>query len=528
MKVREVDYLALLTAVICIGLGVASHNALNPDGVSYLDLATRLRDGDWQHFVQGYWSPLYPLIIALAATITGRDGPELIGLVHVVNTLIALFGVAVVWWAARRSGSPLFGRTAFAAFLVCSAEAPRLEAVTPDLLLVAIVALIGGEQIFFRGSRWIRLGVWMGLAFLVKTSMWPWLLAALIVRLAAARSAERHLEVAKSAAVGVLVMALWVIPLSVKSGAPTLGSAARLNACWYMRECDSRSPDTHSGEHRSYQQVTLGSSVATATRLSDTPWTYAPWSDPTAWAEGIITARRVTPDLGQHALYGAKELALVIGIWMPHIWLGLLLPIAFLTRRSGALRELRREQADAGVVMALGIFGVLQFVPVHVEPRLVAPFVLLFTLGALAWLTGAAGPLAKVHGSRGLVLVLSCLGFVAALPRAAIHGRDQWDVAVHTAERATMIANAQGGPPAGNGSPRRIAVIGEVFPLLSEIFRLGRTVDVQLFRPSVPDILTWPPGDQQALLNWLGAQGVAEAWLSKSGGAFTILPVQAP
>ena len=41
MKLREVDWLALLMIAVCILLGVASHNALNPDGVSYLDLAAR-------------------------------------------------------------------------------------------------------------------------------------------------------------------------------------------------------------------------------------------------------------------------------------------------------------------------------------------------------------------------------------------------------------------------------------------------------------------------------------------------------
>ena len=95
MKLREADWLGLLLVAICIGLGLASHNALNPDGVSYLDLATRLREGDWSHFVQGYWSPLYPTIIAIGAMLTGREGPALIGLVHLINTMFTCFLVCL-------------------------------------------------------------------------------------------------------------------------------------------------------------------------------------------------------------------------------------------------------------------------------------------------------------------------------------------------------------------------------------------------------------------------------------------------
>ena len=532
MKLREIDWLAMLLVATCVMLGVASHNALNPDGVSYLDLTARLREGDWSHFVQGYWSPLYPAIVAVGAMLTGREGPALIGLVHVLNTLIAIAGVGILWWAARRSGSVIFGRAAFAVYLLCSAQAPRLEAVTPDLLLVALVALIGSELLFFGGRRWLRLGLWMGLAFLAKTSMWPWLLAATLLRAALSRDRTGVGVVVKSVATATALMLLWLIPLGLKSGGPTWGSAARLNACWYMRECDSRSPDSHSGEHRQYQVITVGASQATLATLSGRPWTYQPWSDPTEWSAGVLTARRVTPDLGQHLLYAAKELVLVLGVWMPHIWVGVLLPVAWLTRRRGMWRELRGERRNAAVVMLLGVIGILQFVPVHVEPRLVAPFVLLFAIGTLAWLcaipasTDAAATAAVLP--RKLVVALSWVGLVTAFPRSVGHAIDQWEVAKHTEERVAMITTAEATRrPPGSGL-RRIAVIGEVFPLLTEAYRLGGTIDLQLFRPTVADLSGWPPQDQQALLAWLASHGATEAWLNKSGGSFSILPLADP
>lgn len=530
VKLREADWLALLAAVLCIMLGVASYNALNPDGVSYLDLAARLRDGDWARFVQGYWSPLYPAIIGLGSAITGREGPALIVVVHVINTLIALLGVAVTWWAVRRSGNVIFGRAAFAALLVCSAEAPRLEAVTPDLLLVAFVALIGCELLLFGGRRWARLGAWMGLAYLTKTSMWPWLVAAILLRLVlTSRSRDARLLVLKSAVVCLSVMLLWLVPLSLRTGVPTLGSAARLNACWYMRECDSRSPDTHAGEHRAYQPVNLGAAQVTVAMIGGTPWTYLPWSDPTTWAEGVITMRRVTPSVGEHLIYAAKHLGLVFGFWMPHIWIGLLLPVAWIMRRKGIWRELKSERRDAGLVSALGVLGILQFAAVHAEPRLVAPFVLLFALGVLAWLcaipVGADESAIRAVGNRKVVVALSCLGLVVAVPRAGIRAWNQSNIARRTADRLEMITQAEAARVPPRRGPRRIAVIGPVFPLLTEAYRLGGTIQFQVFRPAVSAVLGWPPAGQQALAGWLTAQGATEVWVSKGGGAFSIIPL---
>ncbi|MEP7348047.1 MAG: hypothetical protein ABI877_22450, partial [Gemmatimonadaceae bacterium] len=44
---RKIDVAALTAAIRSIVLGVASSHALNADGVSYLDLASAVRDGDW-------------------------------------------------------------------------------------------------------------------------------------------------------------------------------------------------------------------------------------------------------------------------------------------------------------------------------------------------------------------------------------------------------------------------------------------------------------------------------------------------
>lgn len=519
---REVDWLALGTAALCVLFGYASRNALNPDGVSYLDLAARLRAGDWSHVVQGYWSPLYPLLLAVGGAITGRDGQALLGVVHTINTLIALGGVAAVWWIARRLDRPAFQRAAFAMLLVCSARAPRLDAVTPDLLLLAIVVLLAGELLGFDGARPVRLGVWLGLAFLAKTSAWPWLLCVLVVRAALRRGPAAWRALGVTAATTAAIAALWIVPLSMKAGTPTLGSSGRLNACWYLLECDSRSPDTHNGTHAKYVQVPAGAQRATIA-IFEGPWTWEPWGDPTAWAGGVGTFTQIHPTVTEHLRYWAKQLGIVLGLWLPH-----LLAIAAITlvlyRRRGMGRELVGDERAAGEAMLYGTLGVLQFVAVHVEPRLIAPFALLLGLGAVAWATGA-GRAQAAPVPQPWFAILTWAGLVVAVPRAVDALREQWVSSAQVDQRMAAIAAADAQRPGGAGE-RRIAVIGQVFPLVTEAWRLRGQVVLQVVHPRVPELMQWPAADQQALVASLATQGVTEAWLSKPGGTFSILPLQ--
>src|SRR6185436_10250189 len=55
-RLGEPDLLAIVAAVLCGVHAWLAGFALNPDGVSYLDLANRVALGDWASLVQGYWS----------------------------------------------------------------------------------------------------------------------------------------------------------------------------------------------------------------------------------------------------------------------------------------------------------------------------------------------------------------------------------------------------------------------------------------------------------------------------------------
>ncbi len=520
------DVLAALAVALLVWYTWLARNALNPDGVSYLDLGAALRRGDLAAFVQGYWSPLYSMLIAAAgaATHAGRIG--LVAIAHIINGAAALAALAIVWWWGRRYPGPYAGRALIAAFLLASAGLPRIEAVTPDLLLFAAVVAIAYELLAHRGERWLLLGVLFGVAFAAKTSTWPWLLVAVPIRWLA-WPAERR-QVWRSTAVGAALALCWIVPMSLKYHRPTVGSAARLNYCWYIEQCDTRSPDTHTGMHRDYRSITVGDTLQLRWVTYDTAshWTYPPWSDPTNWNAGVVTGHKAAPCMGCHITYWIDEAGYVFGLWLMPLLAAVLAPLAFIARRRGMWHELHAQARDAGGVMLLGGIGLLQFVAVHAEPRLIAPFGMLLAVGGIDWLARRWTTDPPPRGT--LPLVLSLLGLGAAIgfgiPRVREGVRSSTRIA-HVA--SDIVGTAQRLQARGIGT-RRIVVIGPVLPVEPSIYIAGAEVVAQIPPRSAMALGMLGPQTEAEVVARLFGGTASVAWLTRADGAVTIAIIPPP
>jgi hypothetical protein len=526
---RETTILALVVAACCVALGWAGRTTINPDGVAYLDIARRIAEGDWAAAVQGYWSPLYPALLAIVDWLSGASGADRLAWVHATNTLIALAGVAAVWHLARQHGSASGGRALLAGWMVASARAPRLDAITPDLLLLAIITMLGAELLRDGGPRGTRLGIWMGLAFLAKTSSWPWLLllvgALLVVPAIVARR-----RVVVAAGVALLVSAPWLVPLSLEAGRPTVGSSGRLNTCWYLEQCEaSRSPDTHLGNHERYGilPVTDSARVVIAD-LRGTPWTYAPWSDPEAWDRGIRTRDRVPITASDLLHYWTAQTGFVLGFWMPHLALGVLLPIVIAWGARRRWREGWARSRMPALLLVLGAAGVGQFIAVHAEPRLIAPYLFLGTMGLVWWLVPRTDESLAARVAPRWVTILGWLGIATAVPRAAwqVHTLTQRAAADHmrwSALMARVDRGVAGGRASFVGQP--LVVIGPAFPVVAEAWLFQMPIVAQIPPSSAEMVRRWDPADQVALVERLRATGAGHAWLTRPDGSFDMAPI---
>jgi hypothetical protein len=525
--VREIDIVAGVAVAICAVLGYLSRNVLNPDGVAYLDLASALRAGDWTHFVQGYWSPIYPALVMVAAVVTGRQGPDLVGVAHVVNTAIAAAAVVLLWREARRKKSAIYGRAVIAALLVCSARPPRVDAVTPDLLLLVTLLVVTQELVFHAGERWVRTGFWLGISFLVKTSIWPWLLLVLVVRLwdAGARHAYRPVLLSTLVCLGMAL--LWIVPMSVQEHRITPGSAGRLNACWYLRSCDSRTPDTHSGGHMRYRDVRLDDGPITIASFDGATWTYEPWSDPTAWEKGVLSRAAHLPAIGAAIAYWATLFRLVFGLWLLQLLLAVMIPVFWISRRRNMWPELVGRHRGSLVAMTLGLLGAGQFIVIHAEPRLIAPFALTFAVGALAWLcatrdspASGSGPRhatddARRAPRRAVIQVASWIGLASAAPLAIARMNEEASLHDAVEQRTSSILRATDALVPGGPLPRRVVIIGPALPFVADIYRTGGRIVAQVLPRSSELVAHLPSTTQRELVDRLFAGQADLAWFTK-------------
>lgn len=521
----EIALIAAVCAALCIVLGWTSRTALNPDGVSYLDIAARLSAGDWSGAVQGYWSPLYPLLLAVLGTVTGATGTTLLVQVHFLNVGIALGIVALLWRLARAHGDPIVARALFAAFLLASARTPRLDAVTPDLLLIGAVLGLGGELLRGAGSRWYALGSWFGVIFLTKTSSWPWLLVTVTLLTIAGDRAMRRTLV-RAGGVALVVMALWVVPLSLKSGRPTLGSAGAFNACWYLERCDSRTPDEHSGAHARYGGLRLADGeLVTVADFSNTQWTYAPWSDPTAWQAEVGSINRAPLDLFDLVGYWSRQGWAVVSLWTPQLLLFVLFPVALLSWSRGVLTSGWREHRMAVLLVVLGLAGVAQFIVVHAEPRLIAPFVLLTSMGCLWWWR-APGIATSARPFRSeVVLVLSWVGLVSAVLRGAIYVPELMKRATEDTARFERLRRAGDAAVPGGLAGRAVVVVGPAIPVVSDAWLFGARIVAQIPPGSAARIRNWTPAQQREMLGLLGQGDGDVAWMTATNGSILMAPI---
>jgi|GEM_PF-830597 len=525
-RVGGVELIVVALILFTLFDAATSRYALNPDGVSYLDLAARLSAGDWGSFVQGYWSPAYPTLIALVAVVGGKTPATLLTDVHFLNGVVVIGAIILVWWWSRRAGGPLFARAALAALFLVSSRLPRIEAVTPDVIHLALMVWLGYELLVERGRRWLPTGLLLGATYLVKTSAWPWLLLSFPLRLWGARNAEGRKDVLRSLLVAAPLILIWVVPLSLKAGHLTFGSAGRLNYCWYIDNCDSRTPDTHRGAHVAYHTAAIDSSRSiTWAEFDAERWTYSPWSDPTEWEGGVRTRAIAPPSFPELVAYWGRQAGRSFGFWLLPMLAAVILPWGLLEWRAERRRWWWGEGRPVLVVALLGFGGIFQFILIHAEPRLIAPYGILLGLAVLHGAsseTGSAAPrlstLARqLAGWAGTLLVV-WFGFEKAKVGFAA---DQRLNGLLDSVAATNAAIA------GQGlSQARIVVLGPAIPIEAAAYLSGTRIIAQVLPPSADLLDQLPPDDWHAVLTREFGDRAQIAWRTDPDGGvqFVVIP----
>lgn len=384
-----------------------NRHGMGPDGLAYVDVADAYWRGDWKTAINGYWSPLYSIVIgfflwALQPTPYWEFATvHLANLVIFVGTLWAFdfFWRAVIPGPAASQGSTAFGAPAtwprwtwlalgYTLFLWSTIDLLNLTAVYPDLLVMLLVYLAAGLLLRLRTdpANWplfVSLGAVLGLSYLAKTAMLAVAFVFLGVSLFVCGNLRRSTPRALAAFVTFLaVISPFILALSLQKGRFTFGDAGKLNYAWNMN------PEIPEGSWRG-QIPGTGTPKHPLRLILDVPpilefgqpvgGTYPRTYDRSYWMEGLQVQfslkRQVTLILQNIVIYARLFLQTQAGL------LAGVIVLLLARHRRGPWP---REVAGGWYLLLPAIAAMSLYALVVVHTRYVAPFVVLFWAGVLS------------------------------------------------------------------------------------------------------------------------------------------------
>ena len=499
----------------------------NPDAISYLDVADAYREGRWNDAPNGYWSPLYPWLLAFVGTMLRLPPSGDFVLAHVAN-LIA-YGAALIAFeyfvrgvaaqaSARMAGAEESGREwivlTYALFVWAMLHLIGLGISTPDVLLAAAAFGVAGvlTRVPLAGNDWRRgatLGLMAGLGYLSKAVFLP--LSVIIVFPAAGllwwRIKRKVLPVALAGTTFVIVCAPYVVALSRAKERITWGESGRIAYAWIVNNVPGQvhwqggPPGAGTPKHPTRQISANPPAYEFATPLIGT---YPPWYDPSYWYDGV--QMRWDPLTQFRIAY--RYLPLLVTLLAP-----LLLVVVSSVVATGALNRCRWRDIDHGwPLIVLGGAGLAMYATIFLETRYIAAFVVMLWFGVLLLL----GPFVPSAWRRGLffgaavVLLLETIpSLTPKIQALSLNYRNQhWEDAVFV---------LRSGVRAGDS----IAVIGDgMFAYWARLARVRVVAEI----PSAASTEFWatPPDGKRRVLEKLrgaGAVALVASGVPAGGGA---------
>jgi hypothetical protein len=361
------------------------------DGIAYLDMGDALMQGHWRAALNGFWSPLFPLIqgalLRVLRSLISSE-PLIVALTQFLIYVVALLCFQFFWKRVlllyRRShasdssvgfSDAMLWVLGYALFLYCCLG--LVLETGADLLLTALVNLSAGIilQIYLQGRRWtgsLAVGVTLGLGFLTKAVLLPLsvpFFAAAIFVLPVNRRALRHAAIAVAAFLMVTGPYVWA--LSTAQGHFTIGSTGQLNYAWQINNvpyANWQGPPPGYGfpAHPTRRMFNHPSVYEFA---SPVVGTYPPWDNPTYWNKGVEVHFDWSNQIRNLKRNGVNILTI---IWSQ---ISFMVGIAILlAMRRPTIQEMWREFLARWFLWLPGAAAIALYAVIHVESRYFSPF----------------------------------------------------------------------------------------------------------------------------------------------------------
>jgi hypothetical protein len=474
------------------------------DGISYLDMGDAYLRGDWKTAVNGLWSPLYAVFLGGTLRVIKPSASWELPTVHVVGFIIyvgALFCFEFLWIELGRvlqdrSKSTLQLRfwvtfphwdwllLGYCLFLWVSLQLITVVEETPDMLVAAVVYL--ASALLLRTSRdyaqigtFILLGLILGFGYLAKAILFPVSFVFLAVAAFTTYMRKQSLVRPLIAVLTFLAVASpLLVSLSRAKGRFTFGDSGRINYIWHV-----------DGVPRMYWQ---GDFPGSGTPLhpprlifakpviyefaSPFAATFPPWYDPSYWYDGMSPHF----DLKKQIRALVEAAGIYHGLFLKPGTAFIAISLMLLLLGASASDIAARLDIMSPAMAALGLYSL-----VHVEPRYVGPFILVFWGAVLCQLRLPKSKLASrlIRLSvLAIVIVYSTVLGLGAFRAAAVE-RDAG------AKMQVALQIAQTIRQSGLQRDDRIATVGGVSDML-----WARLAEVRIVANSPDDADFWFQG----------------------------------
>ncbi|HEY0704385.1 MAG TPA: hypothetical protein VGD60_16550 [Candidatus Acidoferrales bacterium] len=374
------------------------HN-IQPDGISYLDIASSCAKGNWHALVNAYWSPAYSVLMALWLSIVRPSPSREVLSLHFFNALLLLGAFFCFelflsslsrYFQSRKdddefAGLPFYAVETIAYVLFFWASLyltpPSLD--TPDAMIFGIVLAAGAVllQIGSGQNGWSQfalLGAVLGFGFLAKAVMFPLAFVFMAFSLVADGSIRRATP---KLIVCILVFALisgpFIFALSKSKGRFTFNDTSAIAYAEYINgialfvHWQGGPPGTGEPKHPERKIFDNPAAYEYATPIGGT---YPPWSDPSYWYDGVKPHFQLGNQL--NAMRIGFERYFDVFTQLSAVFAGFL--VLFFWSRDWAGFFRRTLQLSFLWFPAVAAFGLYSLV--HVEDRFLPGFVILLVI----------------------------------------------------------------------------------------------------------------------------------------------------
>ncbi len=398
----------LVCRIVCVGFVLleawSQRRFINEDGISYLDMSDALIRHNWHLLINPIWSPLYPLLIGVATWLTRPSAQWEVPIVHALNLVIFLGALASFEFLMRQvisvlrrengredadSAAPLpvwawqlVGYSLFAWSTFGMIWAPRM--ITPDLLVAMLVYLDAGLLLSLRASTkrsrtCLLLGLTLGLGYLAKAILFPMAFVFIVVAFFVIGEWRKAvLPVAMTFLLFCAVAAPLFISMSKRVGRPSYSEAGNMNYTWHVNHFNPYfSSISGPPPYLKHPMTLLYKSPRVFGFREPLAFTYPPRSDMEYWSTGahsVINPRDQLRAIGENltVLFADVHIVPLSGLIGVAVILLLMSPDA--PRR---FKDILRSWP----LFVPGVVAPCLYLLVSLEPRYVAPFLVMVLLG---------------------------------------------------------------------------------------------------------------------------------------------------